>query len=604
LISSSSTGECRLDLRVRVGLLRHVCNNMREAVVPTIVIVVALAWILADDTNQTAMTWWCGAQIALQLIWAWQMPRIIALEPTHEIVTRVKLGLMLVIAVHGLAWGALAWITLDTASLTGTVLTIAVLLAIPGGATLAVAPLFPVFAAFSITVVCSLGAKLLQLADPAFHVLVGLTTLSLLTFLGQAYKASLAAKSTFALRFENQDLLEKLRLETAHAKSECERADLANQAKSKFLASASHDLRQPIHAQALFLEVLSGTTLTQHQRSVLEHAQSASLASSDMLNTLLDYSKIEAGIVKPYLCAFELQPLLRRIENDLAPMADAKGLVYRSPDTDLMIFSDPSLVEMMLRNLISNAIRYTEQGGVLVVCRLRKRNAVMEVWDTGIGIHSDSFKDIFKEYHQIGNAERNNTKGLGLGLAIVDGLARVLDVGVTVASRLGRGSVFRFPLHVTNAIFAEPVAMGAADPQAFAAECVLVIEDDAMVRAAMHHLLKQWGCENWTAGSIKEAVDIAQRHPPTVILCDYRLQDLATGTQATVAVCNMLGRKIQSVLITGDTDPERLRQARASGIDLLHKPVAPHTLHAALLKAIADRCAVTASPTTSESNRP
>ena len=593
-----------MDLRIRVGLLRHVCSNMRESVVPTIVIVVALAYILADDTNEAAISWWCGVQIVLQLFWAWQMPRIIALEPTHEVVNRVELGLILVIAVHGLAWGALAWITLDTATVTGTVLTIAVLLAIPGGATLAISPLFPVFASFSVALIFTLGAKLLQLADPAFHVLVGLTGLSLLTFLGQAYKASLAEENTFAIRFENQDLLEKLRVETAHAQAEHERADTANKAKSTFLAAASHDLRQPIHAQTLFLEVLSGTTLTQHQRNVLEHAQSASLASSDMLNTLLDYSRIEAGIVKPYRTVFELQPLLRRIENDLAPLADSKGLVYRCPDTTAVIYSDSGLVEMVLRNLISNAIRYTDQGGVLIACRVRNQCVAIEVWDTGIGIPAESFKDIFKEYFQLGNTERNNTKGLGLGLSIVDGLASVLGVGLTLHSRLGRGSVFRFTLPTATAIFAEPLSVEAFDPRALVGECVLVIDDDAMVRSAMHQLLQLWGCENWTAGSTEEAVDIARQHPPTLILSDYRLQDLATGTQATAAVCNMLGRKIDSLLITGDTDPERLRQARASGIDVLHKPVAPQSLYAALRKVIASRCADTAAPTTSESHRP
>ena len=250
-----------------------------------------------------------------------------------------------------------------------------------------------------------------------------------------------------------QHLVDERTAQVIQAKQVAEEAQLvaerANAAKSKFLAAASHDLRQPIHAQGLFLGVLARSELTVYQRELLSSARAALEASGEMLNTLLDFSRIEAGVIKPQIRSFLLQPLLNKIENEFAPQADAKGLVYRTRETFLAVQSDPMLVELILRNLVSNAIRYTEHGGVLVGCRQRGNKVVLEVWDTGIGIEPTHQQEVFREFHQLGNPERDTRKGLGLGLAISDGLARALNHGLSLASKPGRGTVFR--LTVPNA---------------------------------------------------------------------------------------------------------------------------------------------------------
>lgn len=376
-------------------------------------------------------------------------------------------------------------------------------------------------------------------------------------------------------------------IQAQHAAEAAQReSERANTAKSRFLAAASHDLRQPIHAQGLFLDVLSRTELSPYQHELLSSARAASEASGEMLNTLLDFSRIEAGVVKPQIQSFSLQPLFNKIENEFAPQADAKGLVYRSRETPLAVQSDPVLVELILRNLVSNAIRYTEHGGVLVACRCRDSLAALEVWDTGIGIEPAQQQEVFHEFHQLGNPERDTRKGLGLGLAISDGLARTLNHGLTLVSTPLRGSVFRLALPIaTAALPAKETAMARGDTTTLNVR-ILVIDDDEAVRRGMLHLLRNWGCECEAVESIEEALVMARARAPDVIVSDYRLREQRTGAEAIAALRTLLGNALPALLITGDTAPERLREAQASGIPLLHKPVSPSQLYRGLMEVL------------------
>lgn len=363
-------------------------------------------------------------------------------------------------------------------------------------------------------------------------------------------------------------------------------AEDANFVKSKFLAAASHDLRQPIHAQGLFLGVLSRTELTAQQRELLSSVNDASDASAEMLNTLLDFSRIEAGVIEPQPLAFCLQTPLNKIEREFMPQADAKGLSYRSRETALVVQSDPALLELILRNLVSNAIRYTERGGLLVACRKRGEQAVLEVWDTGIGVAPAHQQEVFYEFHQLGNPERDSRKGLGLGLAIAEGLARTLGHGLWLTSTLQRGSVFRLDLPIaTAAMSVKPDApeYGKARPINVR---VLVIDDDEAVCVGMFHLLRDWGCECDAAGSIEEALELVNIHAPDLVISDYRLREQRTGLEAIAALRALLGDNLPVLLITGDTAPDRLREAQAGGIPILHKPVSPSQLYRGLVTVL------------------
>ncbi|TAK96481.1 MAG: response regulator, partial [Aquabacterium sp.] len=299
------------------------------------------------------------------------------------------------------------------------------------------------------------------------------------------------------------------------------------------------------------------------------------------LNTLMDFSKVDAGVVKPQMQPFALQPMLRKLEREMAPLAEEKGLAFRMRDTSVILHADPALVEMILRNLVLNAIRYTERGAVLMACRRRGARAVVEVWDTGIGIPDDHHEEIFREFHQLGNPERDRRKGLGLGLAIVEGLARAMSVDVSLKSVPGRGSVFRLGLPISLSPWREADVVPHDEPDLSGLR-VLLIDDDETVRSAMCDLLANWGCWCEAVASDDEALRVLNRFDPDVVLADYRLRSHRTGLQAVEAVRQRLGHDVPAAIITGDTATERLREAHDSGLPLLHKPVPADRLQSML----------------------
>lgn len=406
--------------------------------------------------------------------------------------------------------------------------------------------------------------------------------------------------SAIELRLENLTLVEQLHQRT-HA------AEQANLAKSKFLANASHDLRQPVHALNLFLESLSSTKLDARQETIVTHAKAASRASRELLDTLLDFSRIEAGVMQPKPSCVPLAGLLRQLEDEFGPQADSKNLVYRSRDCLDSVHSDASLLLVILRNLVANAIRYTERGGVLVAVRSRGANKVIQVWDTGIGIDPAHREDIFQEFQQISNQERDHRKGLGLGLAIVQRLVQTLALELTLASQPGRGSVFSLRLPCAPGCAQAGETAAAAPAAAFrsltnmAPEAsplqglkVLLVDDEILVLEGMRALLGEWGCAVAAFQSLDGAVQYVQRFeedaPPfDLLITDYRLENGVTGGQVIQAVRAALRMRQPdstmeppSIIITGDTDPGRILQAQSVGALLLHKPVETQVLHEAV----------------------
>jgi signal transduction histidine kinase len=572
--------------RMLVEQLRLQLGNVGSSVIPTILVALLLVWILSNDANAFGMRAWCVAVILLKLYLAWDARRLLASEITPEYARQLLRRKIVLNAIDGAVWGALAWAALGTTTVAGSILVIAVLAGVAGSSMSSLAPVFRLFVVFGCAELIVLGSKLLLLQDPAFNALGAAALLYTAALLGQARNGSRAARAAIALRFENLDLIERLRVETEHAQAAHQKAEEANLAKSKFLAAASHDLRQPIHAQGLFLEVLARTKLSAAQYDALANARATWQASAEMLDTLLDFSRIEAGVVEPQMQVFHLQPLLNRIENELAPQADAKAIVYRSRETHAAVRSDPALIALILRNLVSNAIRYTEAGGVLVGCRVRGGQALLEVWDTGIGIEPTQHHEIFREFHQLGNAERDRRKGLGLGLAIAQGLARALGHELTLSSVPGRGSVFRLALPLSEVGVASDALDTVDGPTRVFDVRVLVIDDDEAVRSGMRQLLGAWGCRCDVADSIEDALALARANPPGLVISDYRLRELRTGAEAIAALRAEFDPRLPALLITGDTAPQRLREARASGVPLLHKPVSPSQLYHGLTRVL------------------
>lgn len=564
---------------------------MNSSVMPGVLVVALLGWTLYGTSHPVVLGAWCAAVLAGRIGAVLHARHVLAHGQEAEDPQRVTRWLFWLNIYDAAAWGSLVWIALTSASLSGSILIMACIAGITASAMLLLAPVKPVYLGFAVSGLCVIVSGLLVLDAPSYHALAAACMLYAFGIHGRTRHAHDEARSSIILRFENQELIERLREASERAEADRDRAEQANLAKSKFLAAASHDLRQPVHALELFLEVLARSELSPSQREVLHSARSASQASAQMLNTLLDFSRIEAGVIEPQRKSFRLQPLFNKLEAELGYQADTQDIVYRCRETPLAVYSDPALLELMLRNLISNAIRYTERGGILIGCRKRGDDALIEVFDTGIGIAPAQQAEVFREFHQLGNPERDRTKGLGLGLAITDGLARSLGHPLSLVSQPQRGSVFRLRLPLARGGLSEDSFEHATlQPQTTSAQLaerrILVLDDDEVVRQGMQHLLSGWGCHCRTAETIADALAQLQDWQPDLLISDYRLRESHTGAQAVDLLRQALGAEVPALIVTGDTAAQRLREATASGIPLLHKPVSPAQLYRALLTSL------------------
>ena len=362
--------------------------------------------------------------------------------------------------------------------------------------------------------------------------------------------------------------------------------ELAGQAKSRFFAAASHDLRQPMHALGLFIAQLRNHVRAPATREIVGQAEASVAAMRNLLDGLLDISKLDAGVLTPHFEDFPINPLLQRMESSFGSAAREKGLTLRAVPSRLVVRSDPMLLERIVLNLVSNAIRYTARGGIVVGCRRRGGRARIEVWDSGMGIPADKQQDIFQEFFQLANPEHDRGKGLGLGLAIVERSARLLDHRIALRSTPGEGSMFAIELPLGDAqaggVSTGPVARrpGASLNDKF----VVVVDDEALVREGMQGLLASWGCRVLSVASGDEALAAlaGEGRTPDAIICDYRLRGEENGIAVIQRLQSTCAADVPAVLISGDTAPERLREAKASGYRLLHKPVQPAKLRAVL----------------------
>ena len=583
--------------RILVEQLRLIYASMTVSILPMFPAIGLLVWILIHPENQTRLLAWAVVVSLTNSYSVFNARRCLARGLQAHDAHRLGRWLVISVGIGGVSWGALAFGALGDTTVAGDVMVIFVLSGIMGGSVSLLAPVLPVFIAFSVPLVGLTVAKLWLLDDATYGAFGVISLIYLGVLLMQTRNSSRSALAAIKLRFENLELMG----EADQAREEAEQARLqaeaANTAKSKFLAAASHDLRQPIHAQGLFLNVLMHTDLTAEQRSLVSNISTASSATAEMLDTLLDFSRIEAGVVNPRIQAFSLQDLLNKIEREFESQADAKGLTYRSRETPLLVQSDPALVELILRNLVSNAIRYSDVGGLLVACRKRGTQAVLEVWDTGIGIAPEQQAEVFKEFHQVGNPERDRRKGLGLGLAIARGLANTLGHALQLQSVPQRGSVFRLAVPLTTVpklASAQRLAPEASLSALLATGQLrgvhlLVIDDDEAVLTGMAQLLTHWGCAVDTASSIEQALVMAQQTMPDVVISDYRLRGQRTGAQAIGELRELLGAPVPALIITGDTAPERMREAMSTGVPLLHKPLAPAALYQSLVDVLYTR---------------
>ncbi len=376
------------------------------------------------------------------------------------------------------------------------------------------------------------------------------------------------------------DMTERKRTRDAleAAKKLAESADLA---KSRFLAAASHDLRQPMQTLALLQGLLERSVEGEKEHKLVTRIGETLSGMTGMLNALLDINQIEAGAVRAEMTAFPVNDLLTRLREDFSYQAHEKNLDLRSVACSLSIWSDPRLLEQMLRNLLANALKYTTGGKVLLGCRRRGETLSIEVWDTGIGIPASEIQAIFEEYHQVGNEARERGRGLGLGLSIVRRLGHLLGHRVRVRSHHGNGSVFsievaRAPAAPrTHLSVAAPRQGAEAEPEITRKGAILVVDDDPEVRELLAHFLKQDGHRTARAYDGAEAMQLIEREDfrPDLILTDFNLPNGMNGVEVVAAIREKLHRKIAAIILTGDISTGALRAISEADCAQLNKPL-------------------------------
>lgn len=445
----------------------------------------------------------------------------------------------------------------------------------------------PVFAAYVLPALLPMAiswAVLGQVQHILLCVLVLLLIIILYSFVLENQKF---LNESIGIRFQQEQLVielnakhEELLRAMEHAEQAKERAEEAGQAKARVLAAASHDLRQPLHALSLYSAVLSQRPEPQTLKEVSRQIDLSVRALSALLNALLDISQLDAGVYQIEQSSFNVHEVLERIVDEFAPIAQRKGLGLLLDSHPALTYSDPVVMGRIARNLIDNALKYTERGAVLVSLTVEGARIVITVRDSGKGIPKNEQRRVFEEFYQLDNPSRDREMGLGLGLSIVKRLAELIGSKVSLVSALGEGSCFSWYLPLErrgNPLIAREQF---DDGKVFSMTKqlqVLVIEDEAAIRHGMALLLGAWGMAAHVCADLKEAMALMQEHDMDLIMADLRLEGGVCGLDVVNALLKEF-KIVPVLLISGETDPQKLKDVAVSGFPLMSKPIQPEML--------------------------
>lgn len=420
-----------------------------------------------------------------------------------------------------------------------------------------------------------LSARFLITGDPTTNVLGAVAAVVLIVQMRLALEQNELLTATMLARLQNEELVARLREQMSLVAR-------TSEDKTRFLAAAAHDLRQPLHALGLFCAALDQRLRDIPEKPLVRSMMKSIEALENSFGSILDVSRLDSGSVQPNVQVFPIRDVFRRLYMHYAGDAELADISLRFRAAGRLVRSDAQLLERIVSNLIQNSLRYTRTGGVLVAARRRAGHVSIEVWDSGIGIAADKIDLIFQEFFQLDNPERDRSKGLGMGLAIVRRLSDRLGHPLEVRSIPGRGSVFRLlvPSAIEGAPDAAQLGADTLPPRIERNVTVLLIDDERAIREAMRELLTPMHVELLAAATVEEACRMAReaRRPIDLILSDWRLRGDDDGIDAVRQVRRLTGATTPAVLITGETSPEIVKLAHASGLVVMHKPLQPKEL--------------------------
>jgi signal transduction histidine kinase len=569
---------------VRAELVRYLHRQAPGSMIANLIVSGILVYVL---WNTAPHQWLVGWLLAVAIVVALRLAQVAVFFRAAPLPDRIghwavasAAGSILI----GGVWAVASFLFLDPAQPISIITITVILMGICAGSIVNLASYLPSFWVVVGPAMGALIAVLLWRGGAVSNTVAVLAAVATIAYFVGARNVHRLLKESLQLSFENVALRRE-------AEEKSALLEQANVAKSRFLAAASHDLRQPLHALGLLLATLSERVHDDHTAPLMKQIDSAVDAVDAMLNSMLDISKLDAGVVQPKIAPVALGALLQRLDVEYQPIARLTGNELRVRATKTVGVSDTAMLQRILGNLISNALRYTLNGRVLVAARRHGDSIRIDVYDTGPGIPVESLEDIFLEFHQLGNPERDRRRGLGLGLAIVKRLSGLLGHPITIRSVVGRGS--RFSVTLPAGVEARSVVEAGTAPAAGDGELrgrrVLVLDDEVTVLDAMRPLLESWGCEVTTTATPEEAEAHLSSAAvlPELLIVDYRLRRNASGIETIQRLREIAGAPIPALVVTGDTGPDRLREAEASGYPLLHKPVMPERLRETMERLVA-----------------
>ena len=542
--------------------------------------VAVIAWPYSGWVN---ITLWVGAVICVQggVQWlAFAFSRAANETAPREWGWR----LAIVAAIAGVVWGSAVFVLVDSDESLALALISACL---AGRATISVlthAHFPPALYAFVSPIFGLLALRYITLggyANAALGVMWMAVLGYLLLFVDRHARAII---NQIRLRYENELLVGQLKQQYTVAEKARVEAEEASRSKSRFFAAANHDLRQPLHSLGLFATALRNGQVDDQSRRLIDQILQCTESLEQLFDNLLDISRLDAGHVDIKREMVSINTVFDRLRGTFAESAQDKGLTLTLRRSKAMVVTDSTLLFRVLSNLIANALRYTDEGGILVGCRKRGRSVRIEVWDSGIGIPREQHERIFEEFYQLNNPERDRNRGLGLGLATVKRIVQLLGHPLHLKSVPGRGSKFSIDVPLADPTRMHSVAATIEQkvPNLISGKLIVVIDDEESVRLGMQSLLDSWGCKSITAIDAREALQKIDGRAPDFIIADLRLRGDDNGIDAIRALRASLGNHIPAVLISGDTATEQLRKVSVAGLTMMHKPLKAVRLRALL----------------------
>jgi len=578
----------KLEEYIKLEQTRTVYKNLNLILLGTSCVTLATFWMFwSGNFSKTRLTVWITSAILLVSL-RWLSSR--RFDPNKVNMSNYQHWLNLSLFwsfLGGVHWGLIPTFFLDSQVTIYTLFSSFVLSGYTASAISTNAAYTPAFVAFAFPASMLFAMRFIYQGDE-FHLAIAYM---IIFFFVVSCLLSRTAQSIFRnareLNYKNMALMDELVIQK-------EAAETATQSKDRFLAAASHDLRQPLHSSGLLLSALDQYVHDTEGKELISDLHQSNEALNHSFNSLLDVSRLDAGVVEVRNRHVSLNNLVAPLAREYLIDAQEKGLEFICEGEQVTIFTDPILLERILHNLISNAFNHTKNGKITLSWKILSDTRLrLMVCDTGTGIDANELEEIFSEYYQINNPERDRNKGFGLGLAIVKRLCGILGINIFVSSELSNstevsGTKFALFLPLGKHSKAKKNSEQVWSLANLSGTFVLVIDDDQSVIRSMNKLLESWGCKVILAESEKEAIEqlVALNVSPDIIIADYRLRENKTGIEAINRISEELNHSIPSIIVTGDTSPDRLKNLTSSGFPVLHKPVSVALLRSAIQRQL------------------